>query len=328
MTQMKVRDIIAGCLLCAVLYCCKKQEVGFLSDKLFYRANPLVAIKGRVTTSAPLEVDGSTQPLNVELLAVRGENGQHVEALTKEYEIAIYKEEIRSTDVTLEMIKNKLGFANYKAFNVNSIGGRLEVTPASVYADTGTYAFDVEVSNVKGTRVVENVGKLRITPAVPFTITRTGFVSTSVPNQEVTFVNLPASAITTTVTRVEGPNRVIMKFVDKNNVAFKPSAGEVIPRPNSGTTLRYSFGQFDPYYPEIKTDTAFVHEYPDKVPAFPLFSLGGLNVYTNFYRIPNNFNSLNLNLNPEFGIRLFPFDKPYVTGTFIITNKLNTVTRN
>ncbi len=324
---MKIFQIIACCVLCAILYCCKKQEVGFLSDKLFYRANPFVAMKGRVTTSAPLEVDGSTQPLNVKLLAVRGESNQNIESLSKENEIAIYKAEIRSTDTTLDMINAKLGFANYKPFNVNSIGGRLEVTPASVYADTGTYVFDIEVSNVSGAKTVNNVSKLRLTPAVPYTITRTGFVSTSTPNQEVTFTNLPASAITTTVTRIDGPNRVIIKFVDKNDIPFRPSANEVIPRPNSGSTIRYHFGQFDPYYPVTKTDTAFVYQYPDKVPAFPLFSLGGLNVYTNFYRIPNTVNSLNLNLNPEFGVRFFPFDKPYVTGTFIITNKLNTVTR-
>jgi hypothetical protein len=325
---MKIK-IIISCFLCAVILCfCKKQDVGFLSDKLFYRANPLVAIKGRVTTSAPLEVDGSTQPLNVKLINIKGEAGQNIEALTKEYEIAIYKAEIRATDTTLDMIKSKLGFANYKPFNVNSIGGRLEVTPASVFVDTGNYVFDIEVSNIRGAKTINNVSKLRITPATPFTITRTGFVSTSTPNQEVTFVSLAASAITTTVTRVDGPNKIIIKFIDKNNVPFKPSTGEVIPRPNSGATIRYHFGQFDPYYAVEKTDTAFVYQYPEKLPAFPLYSLGGINVFTNFYRIPNTVNSLNLNLNPEFGVRFFPFDKPYVTGTFIITNKLNTVTRN
>jgi hypothetical protein len=282
-------------------------------------------VKGRVTTSVPLEVDGSTQPLNVKLLAVRGESNQNIEALMKEYEIAVYKAEIRSSDTTLAMIQAKLGLANYKPFNINTIGGRMEVTPASVYADTGNYVFDVEVSNVRSTRSVNNIAKLRLTPPVPFTITRTGFVSTSTPNQEVTFVNLPSSAITTTVTRIDGPNRIIIKFVDKNNVAFKPSDNEVIPRPNSGTTIRYHFSQFDPYYPVIKTDTAFVYEYPDKVPTFPLFALN--NAYTNFYRIPNTKNSLNLNLNPEFGVRFYPFDKAYLTGTYIIINKLNTVTR-
>lgn len=325
---MKTRYIIFGALLSITLYCCSKKVEGFLSDRLFYRANPFVAVKGRVTTSAPLEADGSTQPLNVKLLEIRSEIGKSVESLNKEYEIAIYKAEIRSTDTTLEMLNSKLGLAMYKPFNVNPIGGRLEVTPASVFADTGTYDFDIEVSNVRANKTIKNVGKVRIIPSVPFTITRSGFVSTSTPNQEVTFVNLAASAITTTVTRIDGPNRVIIKFIDKNNVPFKPSANEVIPRPGTGANPRYHFGQFDPYYPVIKTDTAFVHEYPAKTPTFPLFSLGGLNLFTVHYRIPNTSNDLNLNLNPEFGIRLYPSEGvPFVSGTYIITNKLNTTAR-
>ena len=325
---MRFRYIIIGAFFCISLYCCTKRVEGFLSDRLFYRANPLVAIKGRVTTSAPLEADGSTQPLNVKLLDVRSAAWRSVDAMKKEYEIVVYKAEIRPTDTTLEMLNSKLGLAMYKPFNVNPIGGRLEVTPASVFVDTGTYDFDIQVSNVRGTKTVQNIGKVVITPAVPFTISRSGFVSTSTPNQEVTFVNLAASAITTTVTRRDGPNRVIIMFVDKNNVPFKPSADEVIPRPSAGTTLRYHFGQFDPYYPVIKTDTAFVHEYPAKTPTFPLFSLGGINVFTVHYRIPNNHNDVNLNLNPEFGVRLYPSENvPFVTGTYIIINKLNTAAR-
>src|SRR5687767_1412569 len=86
---MKILTIIAGCLLAAGVYSCTKQEQGYLSDRLFYRQTPFPAIKGRVTTSVPLEVDGSTQPLDVKLLAVRGAAGKNIDALTKEYEIAV-----------------------------------------------------------------------------------------------------------------------------------------------------------------------------------------------------------------------------------------------
>ena len=322
---MKLRHIILViALFVGFAYCSKKQE-GFLSDKLFYRANPFTAAKGRVTTSAPLEADGSTQSLNVKLLALRSPAGKPVDALMKEYEIAVYKAEVRSTDTTLEQLNSKLGLAKYKPFNVNSIGGRLEVTPASAYVDTGTYEFDIEVANVAGSRVFNNIAKLRITPAVPSTITRQ-FLSTSTPNQELTFVNLAASAITVTVERRDGPNQVIVKFVDKNNNIFRPSTGQVAPRVSLPTNLRYHFGQFDPYYPVVITDTAFVYRYPEKTPTFPLFALN--NAYTNSYRIPSTANDLNLNLNPEFGVRLYPTDNvPFVSGTWIITSKMNTATR-
>jgi hypothetical protein len=127
------------------------------------------------------------------------------------------------------------------------------------------------------------------------------------------------------VQRIPGPNKIIIKFVDKNGAKFNPLAGEVVPRVSLPTALRYQFKQFDPYYAEVKTDTAFVYDYPAKTPTFPLFTLNG--AYTVSYRIPNNFNDLNLNINPEFAVRLYPLDVPYVDGTWIITNKINFAVR-
>jgi hypothetical protein len=321
---MKFRYIIMTVTIALGVYACKKDEIGFLSDKLLYRANPFTAVKGRISTSAPLEADGSTQPLNVRLLDVRDNTGKTATALQTEYEIAIYKAEIRATDTTLEQLNAKLGTAMYKPFNVNGVGGRIEVTPASVYVDTGTYTFDIEVSNVRASRVFNNIGRVRLTPPNPFAITRQ-FVSTSVAGQELNFTNLPASAVTVSVNRIAGPNKIILKFIDKNNVPFNPNNGEVLRRATIGSTLRYHFGQFDPFYAEEKTDTALVFQYPEKVPTFPLFALN--NAYVSSYRIPNTFNDLNLNLNPEVGVRLYPFDVAFVSGTWEITVKLNTAAR-
>jgi hypothetical protein len=247
--------------------------------------------------------------------------------MTTEYDIAVYKAEIRSTDTTLEMLNKKLGFAKYKPFNVNSIGGRIEVTPASVYADTGTYEFDLQVSNIAGSRTLPKIGKVRLTAPVAFQVVGTPLVQTSVAGQEITFTNLPSSSNTVTVTRIaNGPNKVVIKYTDKNGAVFNPKAGQVIPRISLPTNVRSHFGQFDPYYPVELTDTAFVHQYPDKTPTFPLFTRNNNN-YLNSYRIPNNFNDLNLNVNAEFAVRLYPVDVPYVSGTYIITHKLNTVTK-
>lgn len=322
--KFRYKYLAVAVVLLAVAYGCKKDAIGFLSDKLLYRANPFTALKGRVSTSAPLESDGSTLPLTVKLLDVRDNTGKTASSLMAEHEIAIYKAEVRATDTTLAQLSAKLGTASYKVFNVNSLGGRMEVTPASVFADTGTYEFDIEVSNVRGRKTFNRIGRVRITPPNPFQITRQ-FVSTSVAGQELNFTNLAATAVTVTVTRVAGPNKIIVKFVDKNNAIFNPNAGQVVRRTSIPTNLRYHFGQFDPYYAEEKTDTALVFQYPEKTPTFPLFTLN--NAYTASYRIPNTFNDLNLNLNPEFGIRLYPFDVPFVSGTFIVTVKMNTAAK-
>lgn len=320
---MKVLTIIFFSTLVVTLCCCNKTEEGFLSDKLFYRANPFNAAKGRVSTSAPLETDGSTQSLHVKLLAVRDKTGAVAQNMTKEYEIPVYKGEIRSTDSTLELLSKKLGTALYKPFDVNEVGGRLEVTPASMFVDTGIYEFDIEVSNIKGTKLLKNIAKVRITPAVPFQLIRQ-FASTSASGQEATFVTQADFSVT--VERVPaGSNKIIIKFVDKNGILFNPKAGEVIPRATlaGATGLRYEFRQFAPFYAEEKTDTALVYQYPDKTPVFPLFTLN--NAYLSSYRIPAAFNDMNVNINPEFAVRLYPADEgtPFVKGTWIITNKIN-----
>lgn len=320
---MKLRYITAATALVVTLWACNKDDVGFLSDKLFYRANPFPAIKGRVTTSAPLETDGSTQALTVKLLAVRDKTGAVTDVLSKEYEIPIYKGEVLVTDSTPEMLSKKLGTGMYKPFNVNELGGRLEVTPASMFVDTGTYEFDIQASNVKGTKVLNNIARVRINPAVAFQVARQ-FASTSTTGQEATFVTQTNFAVT--VDRVPtGPNKIIVKFVDKNGAIFNPKTGQVIPRVTlAGTTgLRYSFKQFAPYYAEEITDTALVYQYPEKAPTFPLYVLN--NAYTSSYRIPAAYNDQNVNINPEFGVRLYPADQgfPFVRGTWIITNKVN-----
>src|SRR5688572_18502126 len=157
---------ITGFLLITIftLLGCKKTEQGYLSKVILYNPKTFVATKGRVSTSAPLLVDGSTNPIMVKLLGIRNfYTKQPADSiLLKKYEIAVYKAEITQNDTTLEQINNKIGTAMYSVFNINSLGGRIEITPASNYIDTGTYEFDIEVSNPAGKRVVNNVGIVRI----------------------------------------------------------------------------------------------------------------------------------------------------------------------
>lgn len=298
--------------------CTKKPEEGFIGNKFFYLSNPFIGTKGRVVTSVPLQADGSTYPITVKLLEVRNRAGQPTDALTKDYEIPIYKGEVTAADSTPELLAAKLGTAMYKPFSVNSNGGRLELTPATAYADTGTYDFDIEVSNMRGTRTVKSIAKVVLTPSVPSQIVRQ-FANTSVPNQELTFVTQASFSVT--LDRKDGPNVIIIKFVDKNGALFNPKTGQVIPRASLANAPRFEFKQLSPYYAEEKTDTALVYKYPAKTPTYPLFTVN--NAYLASYRIPAAFNDLNVNINPEFSVRLFPTDGvPFVSGTWTITNKM------
>lgn len=302
-----------------LMACSKKPDEGFLGNKFYYLSNPFIGIKGRVTTSVPIQADGSSNPLNVRLLEVRNRAGQPVDALTKEYEIPIYKGEVTPVDSTVEMLALKLGTANYKPFNVNSIGGRLELTPATAYVDTGSYDFDIEVSNIRGAKTIKSVAKVVLSPSVPSQLVRQ-FANTSAPNQETVFTTQANFSVT--LERKDGPNVIIIKFADKNGALFNPKTGEVMPRVGTTAAPRFVFKQFEPYYAEEKTDTALVYKYPAKTPTFPLYVLN--NAYLSSYRIPAANNDLNLNINPEFAFRLFPTDGvPFVSGTWTITNKIN-----
>lgn len=306
-------------VIIALAACTKKPDEGYLGNVFFYLSNPFIGIKGRVTTSVPIQADGSTNPLMVKLLAVRNREGKVADALIKEYEIPIYKGEVTPADSTPELLSKKLGTDMYKPFNVNSIGGRLELTPATAFVDTGTYDFDIEVSNIRGSKVIKSVAKVVINPSVPSQLIRQ-FANTSAPNQETVFTT--QSNFSVTLERKDGPNLIIIKFADRNGALFNPRTGQVEARVGTIAAPRYVFRQFAPYYPQEITDTALVYRYPEKTPTFPLYTL--TNAYLNSYRIAAVHNDLNLNINPEFAFRLFPTDGvPFVSGTWIVTNRIN-----
>ncbi len=291
---------------------------GFLGNKFFYLSNPFTGIKGRVVTSDPLQADGSTNPITVKLLSIRNLAGKEADELNKTYEIPIYKGEVTPQDSTPQLLALKLGTGMYKPFNVNSLGGRLELTPATALLDTGTYIFDIEVSNMRGSVKVNNVAKVRIIPSVPSQLIRQ-FANTSMPNQELVFTN--QGTFTTTLERRAGPNQIIIRFLDKDGIAFNPKAGQVLPRIGTVAAPRFVFKQFAPYFSEVVNDTAFIYQYPEKIPTFPLYMLN--NAYLSSYRIPAAFNTLGQNINPEFAFRLFPSDGvAAVSGTWVVTNRM------
>ncbi|HEV8287251.1 MAG TPA: hypothetical protein VGQ09_23240 [Chitinophagaceae bacterium] len=310
---------------------CKKPAEGYLSKVLVYSPKTLVATKGRATTSAALLVDGSTSPINVELLTTRNYyTKQSADAiLLKEYEIVTYTAEITQNDSTPEQVAAKVGKAMYSSFNVNPIGGRLEVTPATNFIDTGTYEFDILVTNPAGSREVNSVGIIKIVnPTNSFEIT-TQSVNTSPSTSETPTTN--QTNFTTSIVRTSSAaNKIILKFVDKNGVPFNPNAGQV----NIRADQPY-FKMYAPFYPEEKTDTALVYRYPSGLPVFPIYPAlmvpGRTQPITNYsfsYRIPATATDINMNVNPTMGFRLWPLlGEQAVSGTYLVTFKMNFVTR-
>lgn len=325
---MKFLKITAvGLLAVIIISGCSKPAPGYLSKVLVYSPKTLVANKGRVTVSAALLVDGSTSPINVKLLRTRNyytkQNADSI--LLKKYQIVTYKAEITQNDSTVEQVQSKLSTDLYSSFNVNPIGGRLEVSPATNFIDTGTYEFDIMVTNPAGSREVNSAGIIKIVnPTTNIDITSQS-VTTS-PTTSETFTT--QTQFTYSVVRTSAPeNKIILKFVDKNGKPFNPAAGEIYARADRPTLKTYA-----PFYPEEKTDTALVYKYPTGLPVFPIYPsvavAGGSysNIY--YYRIAASATDINLNVNPVLGFRLWPLlGQPSVNGTYLVTFKMNFVAR-
>lgn len=299
---------------------CKKPAEGYLGENIYYKNNPFNVPQGIATYSEPIESDGSTNPLYADLLQIRNKaTGEIVDSLfASTQNIPVYKATVTYEDSTVALLNQKLGDSLVKPFNINHTGGRLELTPATNYVDAGTYTIDVNVFNMRGSRTLKNACDIVINPATAFNLTYKAW-STSTPVGEV-FTGMDASALVIDVTRQAGPNKIILKFVDKNGTPFSASGGEIIKRGD-----RPTLSNWDPYFPEVKTDSGYVYEYP-VAPEFPVFTqcfigAASWSGYICYYRIAARYTDINVNINPVFTIKYL------LQGTYTVTVHLSNVVR-
>lgn len=316
---MRKKHIALCAYLCAVtallVYGCKKIEKGFISDYMYYTPNPLIATQGNVTTSNSLELDGTTGPVHVKLLAVRNlTTEKNAPELLKEYVIKQFNGQITAADSTIELVNKKIILKPAVALSVGEIGGRIALSQATANIDTGRYTIDVEVSNVNGIRTINNACTIQITSKANYAISSSPFYTTSDLGAETGFSSSAFLPITVDYDK-SGPNKIIFRFADKNGTFFNPAQGQVITRGDRG-----NFAQMNPYYPTVKTATGLEWGFIELPNGFPIKE--GNNGTGNYYRIPGNFVVENRNVNPVF----FDF-KVFAPGTFTVTVRIPTVTK-
>jgi hypothetical protein len=293
---------------------CKKPEVGYISNNLNYSPQLLIVPQGITMYSNAINSDQSTQPLTVKLLSIRNRlTGKEATDMLKLDTISTFSGQITDADSTLALLNAKITKSLKPPFNVNPLGGRLEFSTATINVDSGFYDIDVQVSNQRGTKTLINACQIQLVAKINSSIGST-FSSYSDVGSETNFVSLPSP--TAVVTRTaSGPNKVIIKVVDRNGVAFDPSAGQVINRGDRG-----NYAQMNPYYPVVKTSTGMEWGFPVLPNGFPIKL--GANGTLCYYRIPGAYNTLNKNVN-------FTFDafKVFSPGTYTLTITLPTITK-
>lgn len=278
------RTLIFIVLSAVIFIACKKTIHGYISDQIFYQVNPFDVQQGQTVVSSSLVTNGSTQPLHVQVLGLHDANGRDVmDIFTTPQSITTFSGEVTYNDSTEESLKAKLHDSLVSPFNIAEIGGRLQFTSATSYLDPGSYNLDISVSNVRGTKILQDACQINIVPSVYYVLSSAPY---SYLMDTITQVRTYSTPNIQVEREIEGPAIITFKWLDADGKTFNPKNGEVLSRPGLA-----SFQNWDPYYDVQLTDTAFVFQYPDNVPTFPAFTTALVGTttevgYACYYRIP------------------------------------------
>jgi hypothetical protein len=220
-------------------------------------------------------------------------------------------------------LNKKIQTTAARPLSINPIGGRIQLTPATQYVPVGTYTIDVKVTNVRGTRDLPQACNIVIAGSgSPDTIyagsyagvfdPSTGTSLATISNPDVSSVYYPTA-----------DNKIVYKFLDKNGVAYNAKTWGIGTR-----KYRWNMKQFDPYYPEVTTDTSVEYQFPSVPNQFPAFVNPGINGviprgnYGVFYAMPAGSNSMGA------AVYVFVDMAFFKRGTFVVTVQFHDFTWN
>jgi hypothetical protein len=271
--KSSIKFIISFALVCVAGIYCKKIEKGFLSDRIYYQQNPLITGQGSVTVSAPIQSDGSTNPLTVIIKAITDASGANVDSmLLKKDSIPGFSGAITYEDSTIDLLNKKITYTTAAPLSVSLIGGRIQLTPATIFVTPGTYNMAVEVSNVRGTKYLPQACQIIIGAKTSNDTVQAGSYAGYVDSNNRYNGTLIAAPIVSVAYYPTSYNKIVFKWIDKNGLVFNAKKYGVQNRVG-----RWRFKQFDPYFPEVLTDTAVEYQFPKVPNVFPIFQNPGLN---------------------------------------------------
>ena len=308
-----------------LLQACEPEQIGYLNDHLRYGVAQIQVVQGTSVSTDPLIANGSSTPMQVELLEVRNkETGVAVPEFSVDKEFSVYLAEVVAEDVTLEQLSAKIGTSTAPAIDVNQIGGKVTFSPATEDVPPGVYTIDLRVSNISGTKTYKDALEINLISMKPDSLF-SATANTSVIGSESTTASMPSGEYTVTVEhRASDENKIIYMWLDKDGEPFNPADGEVIRR-----AALPSFADWSPFYGEELTDTAIVYEYPYfkglVYPVKDVVTVGDAEFTDDLvanYRIMGDVVDIGKNINTATTMEFY---KP---GTHIIRFKLNSVKRS
>ncbi|GAB3010901.1 hypothetical protein GCM10027051_11240 [Niabella terrae] len=307
---------------------CKKIQEGFLSETLRYTSPDLYCQRGLpLVQSAKIFADGSTPPLQFELLNLRDSSGGPLpEAFNTKYDVTVFKEGMSfnvDTDTTVELLNAKRETVSVYPMEFNTSSGQLSFNKAALNIPLGIYNFDIKATNRAGSRVYPSFGRIHVVDPTQDDILE---VEDNVNNAfDAAGDSYAKRNPVLKFTRVSAEGaRIILKLSDKNGNPFNPKKGEVIARGD-----RPSFLSYAKFHPVEITDTAMICDF--EVAPFPLsdyIDATGYNwSHLIYYRVPasnvifDGSAAGQLSANPRFAFSI------KMEGTFIVEFQMPDVER-
>ncbi len=205
---------------------CKKVEEGYLSENIRYQFPTIEVERGvvKIANENLIFPDGSTLPLNVKLLDIRDKaTGKHADAWYQNYDSYRFISPLSATDTTMELFKKKIEYGKFPAFEFVASGGYFRFNTGTKNIPVGEYEFDLEVSNVKGSKQIINAATIILKDPIPYVIDPATLLGTARDGTPATHAYLPVSERTVTVEKISNSeNQVQLKIVDKNGKPFNP----------------------------------------------------------------------------------------------------------
>ncbi|WP_447642540.1 MULTISPECIES: DUF5007 domain-containing protein [Chitinophagaceae] len=316
-------------LLAVGLASCSKIVPGFLSDTLGYTSKEIVCKRGLTyQASEVINFDGSTPPVSFKLLNLRDSlTGKPAPAeFNTMYDVTQFKtgESFNiDTDTTIELLNAKRETKSMYPYSFNEVSGQFVFNKASANLPIGMYVFDIEATNVHGTKLYPSAGYINVTDPMDddlFTLTYSAASGFSDATGAATGVKVPK--VTCTKQSNDGAI-IILKIVDKNGQPFNPKTGEIILRGD-----RPSFKTYSKFHDVVYTDTALVCNY--EVAPFPLSkyvdAAGTDWGFLQYYRVPSQYVSMDAmpstngySANPVVGFQLL------LEGTYVVQVQMTDV---
>jgi hypothetical protein len=173
--KMNMKKIIYFVILfvAIAITSCQPPEVGYISDDIHALEDTVFVPRGVFMTSATPASEGSTYPMKWSITGIYDAAGNPTDALTEEYEILVWKAAFNgATDTTLALAEKKLELVKNPTLLINEVSGQMAFTQASKFVQNDIFKVDVNVTNVRGERQLNDFVILKFQPfkAVEFPV--------------------------------------------------------------------------------------------------------------------------------------------------------------